>query len=72
MPLYTPRRSTPTGPRVDASLVRASGPALGDREVIATLPGAVGLAATEDYVYLRHHRTQLFTHRAIGPRYDNH
>ena len=23
-------------------------------------------------IYLRHHRTQLFTHRAIGPRYDNH
>jgi sugar lactone lactonase YvrE len=34
------------------NVVRASGPGLADREVIATMPGATGLAATEDNVYV--------------------
>ena len=34
------------------NVVRASGPGLADREVIATMSGAAGLAATEDDVYV--------------------
>jgi sugar lactone lactonase YvrE len=34
------------------NVVRASGPSLADREVIATIPGAAGLAATDDDVYV--------------------
>jgi DNA-binding beta-propeller fold protein YncE len=34
------------------NVVRASGAGLADREVIATIPGAVGLASTDDDVYV--------------------
>lgn len=34
------------------NVVRASGPSLGHREVIATMPGATGLAGTDDDVYV--------------------